>query len=116
LDNSISEALQRFYFFASPREIDIKEVIMDKNKQEQLNININLDTTPILYTDNIILSTNEDGFIMDVCQKIGASNQLRVVARIGMSRVHAKKLVEKMGKLLALTEGKSQTGDRDKKN
>lgn len=80
------------------------------DKEEKLNININPDTTPILYTDNIIMSTNDDGFILDVCQKIGNSNQLKVVSRIGMSRNHAKKFVEKMGKLLALTEGTSQTG------
>lgn len=84
----------------------------DKHKQD-IAINVNLDTTPILYTDNILLTTNEDGLTMDICQKIGSSNQMRIVARVGMSRVHAKKLLDEMGKLLAMTEGRKQTGEEN---
>lgn len=74
--------------------------------------NLNLDTTPILYTDNIIMATNEDGIVLDVCQRVGSSNQLRIVARVGMSRTHAKKFVSEMGKLLVMTEGQKQTGEK----
>ncbi len=91
---------------------------MDKKKlrqenQQEVSININLDTTPILYTDNVFMTTNEDGVVLDACQKLGTTNQLRVVARIGMSRNHAKKLLKEMGNLLAMTEGKSQTGEHN---
>ena len=82
--------------------------------QPEFSVNVNLDTTPILYTDNIFLTTNPDGLVMDVCQKLGTTNTIRIVARIGMSREHAKKLVAQMGKLLALTEGQSQTGEKEK--
>ena len=78
--------------------------------QQEVAVNVNLDTTPILYTDNIIMTTNEDGLVLDVAQKLGSTNQLRVVARIGMSRNHAKKFLKEMGNLLAMTEGNVQTG------
>lgn len=86
---------------------------MDKKNQKQnVSINLNLDTTPILYTDNIFMTTNEDGLVLDVGQKIGVTDQLRIVSRIGMSREHAKKFLKELGNLLAMTEGKKQTGEK----
>lgn len=84
-----------------------------KQDEQQLSVNLNLDTTPILYTDNIFMTTNEDGLVMDIGQKLGTTNQLRIVSRIGMSREHAKKFVKELGKLLAVTEGQKQTGNKN---
>ena len=85
-----------------------------KQDQKQVAVNLNVETTPILYTDNIFMTTNEDGVTLDVGQKIIASDQIRVVSRIGMSRVHAKKFVAELGKLLAVTEGQTQSGEENK--
>ena len=88
---------------------------MSEKKQvpaQQIDLNINLDSTPILYTDNIFMNANEDGFVLDIGQKVMHTNQVRVVARIGMSRPHAKKFIAEMGKLLAITEGRSQSGEK----
>jgi hypothetical protein len=79
---------------------------------DNMQVNVNIDTTPILYTDNILLHANEDGLTLDVCQKIGSSNQWRIVSRIAMSRNHAKKFLKELGSLLALTEGQKQTGEK----
>ncbi len=85
---------------------------MDKTKE--IAITLNLDTTPILYTDNVLMTSNEDGLTFDIGQKIGSTNQLRIVARFGMSRNHAKKFLKELGSLLAMTEGSLQTGKKDK--
>lgn len=86
---------------------------MDKKQEEQkIQVNVNLDTTPILYTDNIMMTTNEDGLVLDVTQKLGSTNQMRIVSRIGMSRDHAKKFLNELGRLLAMTEGQKQTGKK----
>jgi hypothetical protein len=87
---------------------------MDEDKQppQGLAINVNLDTTPILYTDSIFINTNPDGVTIDVLQRVASTNQARVVARIGMSRSHAKKFAEELGKLLAMTQGQVQTGEK----
>jgi len=87
----------------------------DKNKKTdiQQQVNLNLDATPILYTDNIFMTTNPDGVVLDVAQRVGSTNQIRIVTRVGMSREHAKKFVNELGKLLAMSEGRIQTGKKD---
>lgn len=82
----------------------------DKKEKNDLQININLDTTPILYTDNIIMSVNEDGVVLDICQKLEPTNQARVVSRIGMSKSHAKKFLKTFSDLINMSEGQVQTG------
>lgn len=86
-----------------------------ETKQKQVAINLNVETTPILYTDNIFMTTNEDGVTLEVGQKILASDQVKIVTRVGMSRNHAKKFIAELSKLLAVTEGQTQSG-QEKKN
>jgi len=83
-----------------------------KQNPQGVAINLNLDTTPILYTDNVLMTVNEDGIVLDIAQKVGSTNQARIVSRIGMSRNHAKKFVKELSKLLAMTEGAIQTGQK----
>jgi len=85
-----------------------------QNQAQNLDININLDTTPVLFTDKILMTTNEDGLILNVIQHILTTNKVRVVTRIGMSRNHAKKLLKELGRILAMTEGQIQTGEKKK--
>lgn len=82
----------------------------EKKPNQQMAVNINLDTTPIVYTDNILMTTNEDGLVLDICQKLGPTNQMRIVSRVGMSREHARKFLKELNTLLAMTEGQKQTG------
>lgn len=84
-----------------------------KLKSQEVSVNVNLDTTSVLYTDNVFMNANEDGVVLDIAQKLGSTNQVRIVSRIGMSRTHAKKLVKELGKLLAMTEGAIQTGQKN---
>jgi hypothetical protein len=81
-----------------------------KTKQEGQQVNLNLDTTPILYTDSIFMTTNPDGLVLDIGQRVASTNQVRIVSRVGMSRDHAKKFVNELAKLLTMSEGKIQTG------
>ncbi len=78
----------------------------------KVQIDVNLDTTPILYTDNIFIGTNQYGLVLDFAQKLGPTQKVRIVSRIGMSREHAKKFLEELGKILAITEGQKQTGSK----
>ena len=85
----------------------------EKPHQHDQQITVNLDTTPVLYTDSISMATNEDGLVIDFLQRLGNTNQLKIVSRIGMSRSHAKKFMDSLGKLLLLTEGTHNTGDKN---
>lgn len=83
---------------------------MDKKKNTQdLEVSVNFDTTPIFYTDNISMTSNENGIVLDILQRVGNTNKVRIVSRIGMSRTHAKKFLKECGNLLAMTEGQKQT-------
>jgi len=76
----------------------------DKDKTPGVKINLNLDTTPILYTDNIFIGVSTDGVVLDFGQKLGPTNELRIVSRIGMSREQAKKFFKTLGEQLKLSE------------
>jgi hypothetical protein len=84
----------------------------DKKSVKGVSLNINVEKTPVLYTDNIFMSTNEDGVVLDVGQKLANTNQVQIVTRVGMSRNHAKKFLKELARLVAMTEGKSQTGEK----
>lgn len=86
---------------------------MAKDEAQKLQINLNPEKVNILYTDTVFMNVNNDGVILDVCQKVGNSNQLQVVSRIGMSRDHANKFVKKLTEILALTHGHSQTSEKN---
>ena len=77
----------------------------DKKQQDKTQLNVNLDPThtPIMYTDMIFITANEDGITFDICQKSGNQNQVQVVARIGMSREHGTKFAKRLSEVLALT-------------
>lgn len=86
---------------------------MAKTDETNLQINLNPEKINILYTDTVFMNVNDDGVTLDICQKVGNSNQLQVVARIGMSRDHANKFVKKLSEILVLTHGHSQTSGKN---
>lgn len=83
----------------------------DSPNGEEIQVSINLDTTPVLYTDNILMSINADGVMLDIGQKLGNGSNLRIVSRIGMSREHATRLVRELSTLLAMSDGSKKTGN-----
>lgn len=86
---------------------------MDKqNQKEEQNVNLNPETTPVQYTDNIFMSSNEFGIVIDFGQKIGPTHNTQITSRIGMSREHAKRFLAELGKMIAMTEGSSQTQEK----
>lgn len=83
---------------------------MANTDKKQVQVSVNLDTTPILYTDGVQMTANEDGVVLDVMQKLGNTGQQRVVARIGMSVEHAKKVAKMLGQFVVNPKGTKQTG------
>lgn len=86
---------------------------MAKTDEQKFQVNLNPDKVQILYTDTVFMNVNDDGVTMDICQKVGNSNQLQIVSRIGMSREHAQTLVKKLSEILVLTHGHSKTSDKN---
>ncbi len=86
-------------------------MVKDNPLNKDINLSVNLDSTPILYTDSVYMTANEDGVVLDVVQKIGPTNQQRIVARIGMSLQHAKKLATMLAKIV-VNPGATQRTDK----
>ncbi len=78
-------------------------------KPQEAKVNINLDTTPILYTDRIQVTVNANGVVVNIMQQIGNSNQVRIVSRIGMSKTHELKFSQELGKILSMAQGSQTT-------
>lgn len=56
-------------------------------------VNVNPLATPVLFTDSTFVSSSNYGLVLDIAQTVGGQ-QHNVVARVGMSFDHAKKLIE----------------------
>lgn len=75
----------------------------------QVNMPGNL---PVLYTDSVFVGTNQFGLVFDFAQSLGPTNQQNVVARLGMSKEHAKALL----KVLADKLGEEIKAEKPLKN
>lgn len=82
-----------------------------KPQDQPASIKIGVDPlrTPILYADAIRITSNENGFVLDVAQGIAGTDQAIVVSRIGLSKEHAKKLAEKIAEQV-VKQGEFVTG------
>lgn len=86
------------------------------NKQEdekQTDINQSLamimpNDLRVVYTDMVHVMVNDFGVIMNFLQGAGPNNQPLAVARIGMSKEHAKSVLEILSKSLKQSEQRSR--------
>ena len=58
----------------------------------------------IVYTDTVHVMANNHGVVMNFLQNAGPNNQPIAVARVGMSREHAKSVIELLQKTLKQSE------------
>jgi hypothetical protein len=72
------------------------------DKPQGVNVNLAADKVQILYTDSVFITSNNYGIDFNVAQSIDDKNQ-QIVVRIGMSKDHAKALLDVLGKHLAMT-------------
>lgn len=84
---------------------------MENKKEIKGNININLDTTPILFTDMIIWNISKDEIVLNFASKIfGKQEQIKIVARVGTSKEFFKKFIKDIEKNIVMSEVQGQTG------
>ncbi|MBU2035931.1 MAG: DUF3467 domain-containing protein [Patescibacteria group bacterium] len=83
----------------------------EKKIPTPIKVNIDPMRTPILYADVIRVSSSENGFVFDIGQGIAGTNQAVVVARVGLSKEHAKKFAEIVAQHV-LKQGVMITGDK----
>ncbi len=74
-----------------PEKKDFKEVKVPDNIQ-------------VLYSDSVFVTSSQWGIVFDFAQNVGPTNRQNVVARIGMSKEHARALMNVIQKRLAAPE------------
>jgi transcriptional regulator with XRE-family HTH domain len=78
-------------------------VAMHDDKNQQTIMIMPMDAR-VIYTDTVQVSVNNYGVIMNFMQNNGSNNQPMAISRIGMSREHAKSVVELLQQSLAQAE------------
>jgi hypothetical protein len=76
-------------------------------KNQKVQIDLNPDHTPILYTDHVMIRASESGVVLDFCQAVGPG-RFKVVSRTGMSKAQAHKFVEELSRTMAMATAKSK--------
>lgn len=70
------------------------------SKQGNQSLSIDPNKTPVFYVDNINISANNFGFVVDFSQRVALTNNFNVVARVGMSEQHVQVFVEQLSNLI----------------
>jgi hypothetical protein len=76
-----------------------------QNPQPGMQINLDINKTPVLYTDLVLLASdkNDFGVVFNFAQAAG--DQANIVARVGMSVEHAHNFLETVNDHLAKNSG-----------
>lgn len=87
---------------------DINAPTGEKLPENAKQIQVDAGRTPILYTDSVFVTSSQWGIVFDFAQNVGPTNQQTVVARLGMSKEHAKALLDVLRKRLEADENQGK--------
>lgn len=82
-----------------------EKTIANPNVSSGVQVNVS-DKTPVLYTDSVFVTSSQYGVVFDFAQNMGSTNQQNIVARVGMSREHARVLLNVLQERLQKDERK----------
>jgi transcriptional regulator with XRE-family HTH domain len=69
-----------------------------------MNVSVNPAQTPVLYSDMMGVTSSEFGMVFDFGQRVNTTNNATIVARVGVSYDHARKIMEAIQNELARNE------------
>jgi hypothetical protein len=81
----------------------------ENSNNDGSNINLDPVRTPVLYADSVSIKSSETGVVMDFMQQVGPTNQYVVIARIGVSKDHAKLIIDNLDGAIRIVGKKSTT-------
>lgn len=96
-----------------PHYKEVNYLYMEQNQNaQQVNVQVpgNL---PVLFSDVAGVTSSPFGLVFDFGQRVGSTNQVNVVARVGVSKEHAEALLKVLADKLREMQLKSKT---EKKN
>ncbi len=96
-------------------ELPVQNVMNDLHGKIQNGVVVLPADARIVYTDIVHVMVNNYGVVMNFMQTGGPASQPLAVARVGMSREHAKSVLEVLQKTLNLHDPKSLTKESSPK-
>lgn len=81
---------------------------LNTDSSKQVTVNLPADTR-VLYTDMVHVIVNNYGLVINFLQGTGPNNQTMVVARVGMSKDHARSVLELLQQSLNQAEAQSKS-------
>jgi transcriptional regulator with XRE-family HTH domain len=104
----------------SQDELPIANMSNDANGDSQPAITVMSPDAKVMYTDMVHVMVNNYGVVMNFMQGAGPGNQPMVVARVGMSKEHARSVLEVLQQTIdqneALTKPKKSLPESRKKS
>lgn len=97
-------------------ELPVQNVVNDIHGKAQHGVVVLPADARIVYTDMVHVMVNNYGVVMNFMQTGGAGSQPLAIARVGMSREHAKSVLEVLQKTLSLHEPKILPKNTPKEN
>lgn len=88
------------------RDMNATFTVADDAQNSQTPVVVLPGDARIIYTDLAHIMVNNHGVVLNFMQSAGPSNQPMIVSRLGMSREHAKSVLEMLRRTLAETEQK----------
>jgi transcriptional regulator with XRE-family HTH domain len=80
--------------------MDTSNQLVQRPPEQQLQINLNAEKTPVLYSDWHQISTNDGGIVLSFGQSAAPTPMMMVISRVGLSHAQAKELYNTLGKNL----------------
>lgn len=77
-------------------------------KEEQFGVSLPESKADVLFSDAAMVTSSPFGVVIDFGQKVGPTNNVRIVSRIGLSREHVEKLLEVLKNHIMLPKGKEK--------
>lgn len=100
LKDDQAEELWKLAGYNNQQEEDKFFVNDEFGNVQQLTVGVTMHDARIVYTDMIQVMVNNYGVIINFLQGAGPSNQPLAVSRIGMSKEHARSVIEVLTKTL----------------
>lgn len=82
------------------------------NTDTQIDENYGYAEQPIIYTDMVHISANHYGVIINFLQGLGVNGKPTPVARLGMSREHARSILEVLRRTLDMADNHNPAAKR----
>ncbi len=95
------ELLKRYAGLNTSVEVDsVNSDMVQQQGAGGVNVRLDPQKLMILFSDAMYVSVSENGVVLDFGQKVGPTNDQTIVARVGVSYQHARKIHDLLGKQL----------------